>query len=261
MIGVEPVIDLVESLIWSGQVEGERPLSGILVAPPGAGKTTILELVQCNTAKFFADFTSREVKGALQQEQQRQNLTHFLIGDFLSVFGHQKSTVKLTINLIARLTGETMTHMPWSGEQIAPIRMGVITGIPPEDLKRRDIRAHVRTGGFASRFLMARYDYSQATIDRVHKYIRDDKYTKEKPFIFNVRPGALKIDIPKSISTRVSELSNRVKKDPIGFRAHFHLRALIRAIARQDGRNVVREKDYQRLLTYCEFFTERGRVI
>src|SRR5260370_41631817 len=134
MIGLETVIDLVTVVLWSGQVEGERPLSMILVAPPGTGKTSILEFVECSTAHFFSDFTSREIRGAIKGNE---NLTHLMLGDFLSVFGHAKGTVKLSINLLGRLTGDTVRQTPWTGEEMKPRRMGFISAIPPEDLSRR----------------------------------------------------------------------------------------------------------------------------
>jgi len=258
MIGLELVVELVTAFLWSGQVEGERPLSAILVAPPGSGKTTVLEMLECNTAHFYSDFTSREIVSALNQNQ---NLTHLMLGDFLSVFGHAKGTVKLSINLIGRLTGDTVRQKPWSGEEIQPRRMGLLTAIPPEDLSKREVRSHIRSGGFASRFIFVKFSYSQKTIERIHTFIRNGNYRKTKPFRVEIKPGQFTVDIPPKIATDVDALARRMTNDPVGFRAHHHLRTLICSIARMNARNTVTVKDYDKLLEFSDFFTEQGKVI
>lgn len=258
MEGLEEVIHLVTTVLWSGQVEKERPLSMILVAPPGAGKTSVLEHMECVTSHFFSDFTSREVLGAINGNQ---NITHLLLGDFLSVFGHNKSTIKLSINLLARLTGDTMRQKPWSGEEIAPKRLGFISAIPPEDLNKREVKTHIRSGGFASRFIMAKYNYSQKTIERIHKFIREGKYRKDAQIPINIKPGNIVVEVPSEIAKDLDALARSIKQDEIGFRAHHHLRTLACSVARMKSRNVVTKSDYEEVLHFCEFFKSEGKTI
>ncbi len=258
MEALEEVIKLVTTVLWSGQLEGERPLSMILVAPAGAGKTSILEHVECVCAKFFSDFTSREILAAVNGNQ---TLTHLMLGDFLSLFGHAKGTVKLSINLLARLTGDTMRQKPWSGEEIQARRMGFISAIPPDDLNKREVRSHVRSGGFASRFIIAKYNYNQSTIEKIHKFIREGKYRNQKTITVEMKPGNLLIQVPLPIAKEIDALARRIKHDEIGFRAHHHLRTLACSVARMQARNVVTEADYQQVLSYCDFFTLQGKII
>jgi hypothetical protein len=259
MIGLEPVIDLVDTIIWSGQVENERPLSLILIAPPGSGKTSVLEMLECPTACFLSDLTSREIKGVLKKSILT---THIMLGDFTAVFNRSRGTAKLTINLLGRLTGDKVTHEPWSGEELqTPRKLGFISAIPPTDLAKRDVKGHVNGAGFASRFLFAKYNYTHATIERVHQFIATGKYRYSKPFKLDIKPGSFKVEVPDDISKQVTLLSHRIKKDPLGFRAHHHLRALICAIARRDKRNIVTAKDYEKLVLFCDFFSEDGKKI
>lgn len=258
MIGLEAVIELVTAILWSGQLDGERPLSMILIAPPGTGKTSILEFMQCDTSFFFSDFTSREMKNAIGGNPA---LTHLMLGDFLSLFGHAKGTVKLSINLLSRVTGDTIRQKPWSGEEIPPRRMGFISAIPPEDLDKREIRSHVRSGGFASRFIFAKFNYSHETIERIHKFIREGKYRHTKPTVVEIKTGASVIEVPLKIANEIDILSRRIKNDPVGIRAHHHLRTLACAITRMNKRNTVTQKDYDKLVEFSAFFTEKGKVI
>jgi len=230
----------------------------ILVAPPGTGKTSVLEFVQCETSFFFSDFTSREMKNAIGGNPV---LTHLMLGDFLSLFGHAKGTVKLSINLLSRVTGDTIRQKPWTGEEIAPRRLGFISAIPPEDLAKREIKQHVRAGGFASRFIFAKFNYSQQTIERVHKFIREGKYRNSKQIAILIKPGSYKVEVPLKFATELDSLARRIKNDPIGFRAHHHLRTLACSVCRMDKRNTVTEKDYQKVLEFADFFSEQGKVI
>jgi hypothetical protein len=245
-------------VLWSGQIEGERPLSLIIVAPPGTGKTSILEAMQTPVTQFFSDFTSREVLSAVKGNE---NLTHLLLGDFMALFGHAKSTVKLAVNLLARLTGDTMRQVPWSGEEMKPRKLGFVTAIPPEDINRREIKHHMRAGGFASRFIIAKFEYSQQTIEKVHKFIREGKYRKSENFVLDVNIGKLLVEVPMKYATKIDTLARQIKKDPIGFRAHHHLRAMACSIARMNSRNKVTQGDYDKLLALCDFFTEKGKIL
>jgi hypothetical protein len=251
-------MELVKTVLWSGQVEGERPLSLIVVAPPGTGKTSILEIMQSKVSHFFSDFTSREVRAAVRGNE---HLTHLMLGDFLALFGHSKSTVKLAINLLSRLTGDTMRQTPWTGEEMPARRMGFITAIPPEDLERREVRLHMRAGGFASRFIVAKFDYSQAAIEKVHKFIREGKYRKQSSVEISIDLGKLLVEVPLNIATKIDALAKQIKRDPIGFRAHHHLRTLACSVARMNKRTAVKEQDYDKVLSFCDFFSEQGKIL
>jgi hypothetical protein len=256
--GLAPVIELVTTVLWSGQVADERPLSLILVASPGTGKTSVLEMLECATAKFFSDFTSREIMQVLKDKPQ---LTHLMLGDFLAVFGHAKGTVKLSINLLSRLTGDNVNLMPWSGEEIKPRRMGFLTAIPPDDLNKREIRSHVRSGGFASRFIIAKYRYSRKAIENGHKYIREGKYRDRKPYRVDIETGSFKVNVPKAIAVKLEALSRGLQHEQVGFREHHHIRTLACSIARMNSRNTVTEADYEKVVELADFFTEQGHTI
>jgi hypothetical protein len=230
----------------------------ILVAPPGTGKTSVLEFVQCDTSFFFSDFTSREMKNAVGGNPA---LTHLMLGDFLSLFGHAKGTVKLSINLLSRVTGDTIRQKPWSGEEIPPRRMGFISAIPPEDLDKREIKAHVRSGGFASRFIFAKFNYSQSTIEKIHKFIREGKYRGSKQIPINIKSGSYLVEVPLKIATEIDLVARRIKNDPVGIRAHHHLRTLACSIARMNKRNTVTEKDFEKVMEFTDFFSERGKTL
>lgn len=253
------LVDFVKLLIWTGQLPDERPVSAIIVAPAGSGKTSMLEQMQCEQATFVGDLTSRPLSSIVKGSDK---VTHIMLGDMLSIFGHKQSTVKLTLRTLSQLTGEKLLHDPWSGEPLSKARMlGFITAIPPEDFVKQ--KRHVQGGGFASRFLVIKYSYKSSTIAAIHRFISENKYASgspPKPFELN-KPGAYQVEIPEKLSDLIKDFGMTIKADPLGFRAHRHLRALVKAQARRNQRNVANDKDFEMVQSYCEFFSKEGKEI
>lgn len=251
--------DFVKLLIWTGQLSDERPASAIIVAPPGAGKTTLLENLECEQAKFIGDLTARPLHGILKNDK----LTHLMLGDMLAIFGHKKSTVDLTLQNIAKMTGEKIKQDPWTGDEIPPRMIGMITAIPPDDFESNKISKHINAGGFASRFLIIRYSYKPSTVANIHRFIASNKYSGVNTGNgFGIQaPAKLKVEINEKISEKIKDLAVSMKTDPLGFRAHRYLRSLVKSAARRSGRLSVTEEDFKLIEQYCDFFAAEGREI
>lgn len=252
------LLDFVKLLLWTGQLSDERPVSAIIVAPAGSGKTTMLENLQCEQATFVGDLTARPLSGIVTENKE---VTHILLGDMLSLFGHKETTVKLTLRLVSQMTGEKIMHDPWTGKEIPPRMIGLITAIPPEELKKRAISKHINSGGFASRFLIARYSYKNSTITAIHRFIAENRYANvvHRPFVME-SPGKLEIKIPENVALMISDYGKQIRDDSLGFRIHRHLRALTKAQARRSGRKLCIVEDFKLVETYCEFFSEGKEI-
>lgn len=250
--------DFIELLIWTGQLSDERPSSAILIAPPGAGKTTLLESLFCPQAIFVGDITARTVAGLVKDQKE---MTHILLGDMLSMFGHKGGTVKLTMRLVSQMTGEKLMHNPWTGEEIEPRQIGMITAIPPEDYKKME--RTIKSGGFASRFLLMKYTYRASTVNAIHNFIAANGYATKKPekMLTIDNKGKLTVKIAKRLSDQIKDFGNQLKKDPLGFRAHRHVRALVKADARRKRQNEATHTNFKLVQGYCEFFTSEGKAI
>jgi hypothetical protein len=252
-----PLNDFIQLIIWTGQVEGERPVSAIVIAPAGTGKTTLLEGLKCPQAEFVGDLTSRPLSGLVKDAKE---MTHILLGDMLSMFGHKSSTVKLTMRLVSQMTGEALLHDPWTGQPLPePRKLGLITAIPPKDYERE--KQKIADGGFGSRFILIRYTYKPSTIASIHRWIQDNKYSKPgKPFSLP-NPGRWDIKIPKPVDESIKEFALSLKRDKVGFRIHRHLRSLVKAAARRRQSNSASIKDLNLVKSYCDFFSSQGKEI
>jgi hypothetical protein len=254
--GLDFLREFIGLLLWTGQLSDERPASAIVIAPPGSGKTSILESIGCDTAVFVGDLTARPLSTIVRHSEK---VTHVLLGDMLSMFGHKSATVKLTMRLVSQMTGESIVHDPWTGEAIQPRQFGLITAIPPDDLAKH--KEHITGGGFASRFLLIRYSYKPSTIAKIHRFIAANNYatTNWKPVA--VESGKLLVTISKDLSDEIKDFSRSLDRDPLGFRAHRHLRALVKAAARRDHRATAARRDLELVSSYVDFFSAEGREV
>jgi hypothetical protein len=260
LIGIGPVIEFLITVLWTAKVKGERPVSVILVAAPGHGKTSILMHLLSEWTHFTDDLTSREFSAILGEYPQ---MTHLLLGDMTSIFNRKNSTSDLTCNILRRAIEEGVEVDSFSGKHFdgGRRRIGFITAIPPTDLHSRKISEQLEEGGFASRFIVARYAYSQITRRKIHEYIRSDAYTQAKEHILEFDDRQGEITIPSRIANDLHILSMSIKRDPLGARAHHHLRALAKASALEHKREVVNEVDFRRIEMYADFFTAKGKVL
>lgn len=260
LVGLKPVMEFLITTLWTSHVIGERPVSVILVASPGHGKTSVLSRLRSNWTYYTDDLTSREINHALTENP---DMSHLMLSDFTSIFNRKTSTADLTCNILRRMIEEGMDVDSYSGRHLHDNkRIGFLTAIPPDDLDGRKISEQLAEGGFASRFIIAKYTYSQKTKREIHNYIRSDAYTKEgdpKPIRFPER--RTEVTIPPKISNDLNFLALDIKRDPLGARAHHHLRALIKARALEQNRNSVTDADFKKIENYAEFFAKRGKIL
>lgn len=258
LIALEPLFDLLKLVIWSGQVIGERPLSLVVVSPVASGKTSLLEKLECTQAHFVSDLTSRDIHNSLRNPK----VTHVLLGDLLSLFGHKSHVVALTCRTLSTLTGESARTDTFTGEAISNggRMLGLITGIPPEELQKTAIKMKLQEGGLSTRFIFARYRYRLSTIQKIHEWIKSDAYTHSEPLQFRVTGEPERVSIPPDIANVLRELAMGItqRNDMLGTRPHHHIRALAKAAALSCGRNEVRQEDVERVAAHSNFMTDEG---
>jgi hypothetical protein len=227
-----------------------------VVAPAGAGKTTLLDNLSCEQAVFVGDLTARPLSSIVKGSEK---VTHVLLGDMLSIFGHKAATVKLTMRLISQMTGEKIMHDPFTGEPIKPRKIGLVTAIPPKDFETEKKR--IEEGGFSTRFIQIRYAYKKSTINSIHNWIGQNRYSEPVKSFAMEHTGAQKIEVSKELSDEIKTFSLTLKNDPIGFRIHRHVRALVKANARRNFVSAARKIDLDMVKSYCDFFSSDGREI
>lgn len=258
LIGSERLLEWVETILYSGRVKNESPLSTLLIATPECGKTsavahTIVE-GKCKTAVSLTDVTG---KGLMKLCQQDPKISHFIFNDLVAVMAHKENVNRYTLSILMALTEEgiQMVAGPMGIENFQSGKRGVIACSTPGMAK--DKRTWWRQHGLASRMIPFYFDHSpelQIRIkDEIEKKAKGDTKRKKKV------PGEieLRIRIPnREVNVRMEKkFSDTIRHmaetkavylgDPKGYRRLRQYLALAKSHALARGRREVSGVDIQ----------------
>jgi hypothetical protein len=264
LIGMEPVLEILRTVVMSGYVKAERPVSILLIALPDSGKSEAIMHYFTPQIKVMSDFTAKGLLRIVQGQAEKR--TFIIAPDLNMVISHKPSVANLTFGCLLSLLQEgTMKISDGGGEnEYKGARIGFAAAITPSVLSGKAGRW--RGTGLLRRLLPVYYDLSDDTINKVHLQIREGNY-KADGEIVNLKCPAepMIVVIPKDIRQKVDELCRLVSNErlePRGFSPHKHFRCYVKARALIHGRNKVIDQDFQDLKRATEFFRlDRGRQI
>lgn len=262
-VGLTRLTSLVKTVIWTGKIDGEEPVSMVLIAPAESAKTELLKQFRGTpTLEFFSDLTSRGLS-AFKTDIESGKLRHIVILDLIRVLSHPRVTADRTIQTIAGLIEDGQSSIAdaggvekWGDTKNFP-RIGALMAVTPQVYYRK--RKMFRDTGFLSRFLPIHYKYSPPTIKMVHKAIQNG-HVKPLPTALVLPEKKLSAKIPDSIAFQISNLARQIgeKENTYGFRWHRSMRCLIKGIAISKRRFIVNQEDLQDLMEWTEFFDPEG---
>ena len=254
MIGVYPILRLVELAVWSTAIAGERnPVSILLVARPESGKTDIIEHFMGSPNTIMVnDLTawglSHKVLPFMQKNGSKATL---LIPDLLNLLSRNQSTVITLVQTLKTLMEEGITaiHTKFIDVQFEhPVTGAVITSVTPSEFGR--LRKAWTKNGVLSRFIVVSYSYSPSSREAVHSMLqtklgvpRDGQEPvrlPREPMGVRINPELLE---PLKALALSYIASMGMKEESWGFRAQLHFQRLAAAHALSTGRNVVRKDD------------------
>lgn len=253
LISTEELEYTIELVIMSGYISNADPLSLIISAQVGAGKTEILKLYRKTPGvQWLTEPTAFGVKERFLGEIESGKIKHLIIGDLLTPLSKQKRTrddfIAFFNALIEEGVGSIHTFAQhWEGSSFA--KCGIMTSIAQPDLLRKSRRWYEI--GFLSRAIPLTYSYSPATEAKIYREIATSGDIREFPI--------KNIDIPeekyfvkpnKSLNLRLIEISMRMEEweKVYGFRRQEQLQTLMMANALKNYRFEVIEEDYEAVL-------------
>jgi DNA-binding PadR family transcriptional regulator len=244
--GLLPVKHCVELALYSAYVKDVDPLSLLVIAPVGSGKTELLKAYAINRGvTFYNDFTSYGLYQLLSQIQAGL-IRHVLVGDFVRLLARGKAVVREIVATLNALIEEGVQNIETFFVHFhspKPVKAGVIAALTTEEWRIR--RKQWIRMGFLSRALPVSYVLAPEDKLRGEGLI----YEGEQPF----KPIELKlpnetVDVAltqkgKEALKRLGRVLAAVNKDETGFRSHKHVIAMAKASALRERRSEVEEKD------------------
>lgn len=275
LIGLEPLLEIVETAIISSHLAATIPTSLILIGPSGAGKSkAIMQYKGTNGCHLTNDVTSMGLQDIFSNDPENK-IRFLVVPDFNVVLSHRASTLQLTVANLLSATSEGTVRIDDGRDkkELSHNPIGILTAMT------RDLYTHVAAKwavlGFSRRFIPIYYEYTLETRQKIQESIVSGGTTlmqllpknlkvPNKPQATEVGALASKIQaISDELATNIGYVpvrtrkSSKVKAAFIGkqleFTPHLALRTLARAHALRDNRKVVNEDDLKFLMSVINF--------
>ena len=258
------------------------PLNILLIAGSECGKTRLLTQISCKKAYKTMDLSPKVIINSIIPKLLSKEIGFLVIPDMIQLLGHKKTTTGSTMGFINALIEEGIKDSDFFGLEfhlINTIKAGLLTAITSEEFKENAVKWN--NIGFLHRILPISYDYTESTVNNIHKIISNGLLNEINEITIKTKDGEPKpISIPERYSSDIMLMSLKVadrfkdmtirtyigskdrnaikvKFDVKGFRIHDRLRQLARAICFIDSkqkRKEVNSDDIIKLREISEVF-------
>ena len=265
MIGMTPIIRLVELAIWSTCLAGERnPVSILLVAKPESGKSEVISMFRDNRNTItVTNFTAYGlVMQIFPKMQDNIGSTLLLIPDFINLLSYNSSTVASLTQTLKSFMEEGVVGIHTKNVNIdfdRPITGGVITSITPGEFK--GVRRSWTRSGVLSRFIILSYQHHNGTqiqiMDMLEEHVAKLRQSRPK-LLLPERPVVVEADgrLLRPIRSLVSKYARKMEMvdEMYGYRMQLHFQRLVAAHALTEGRDTVTKIDVDSVCTLLEMY-------
>jgi hypothetical protein len=237
-LGLDWLKMLVGGAVFSPYVKHEKPCNLIIIAPPSAGKTTVLKLFsQIPSVIYVNSFTTysflREYAGKLANGEKRT----IIIPDFMSLVTFSaKDTKDGSSKLIKFLSGlveegvEEMSsfYFTISGRKISA---NVLTCLTPRILS--DKKHKWSEIGFLSRFIPISYHLTDYTKMKIIQWIKTHDRSMEYKIEKSIPREYVDVELPAKYEDEIMKIVEIITKDldAYPFRPFINIMSLVKGMA------------------------------
>jgi len=268
---IEPVKEVIETVLYTACIRDERPCSIIIIGPSGIGKSMMLtRYVSDNlhptdsiTSQGLFDIANRDTKGEKK---------FLLIPDINPTLSRKPSTVQATVSNLLSVTADGTVRVD-DGRGVKECKhepIGIITAAT-DDMYNRQAKKWFALG-LRRRIIPIFFRYSLETTRKLQALVRDDKIHTTPPLIIKVnltkmaRP-ALHAELPTQIEMlsmrfaqllgKLYQMEREIKKwyvrEVVPISPQLTLTNLARAHAFRAERAQTNEEDYIFLCRFLDF--------
>lgn len=256
LIRLGPILEIIQTIIWTGRLESESPVSACLVAESQSAKSACLSYFsETSTLKLLTDVTSRGLINQIRLVELR-HLRHIVIMDLHMVVSHNRYTADRTLLTLGGMMEEGLAGIADAGGEQSfeglP-KIGVLMAVTPGFFSER--RGQWRKTGFLSRFLCISYSYSDGTKSEIHDAIQHG-HSLPDPKNIKLPQEGQQVTIPDDCAEAIRQLAvtwGTAQHDP-AFRIHRQLRRLVKARALIDNRHTANHEDVVKVGGWLKFF-------
>ena len=265
VINTEAVELLVKLCVVSSYIKGEHPVSAVVMAPVEHGKSTIVaKFSKLDSVLYMNDVTAWGLQHRHMDSFIEGKIKTLAIPDLILPLSKNTDTADALIGFLMGLTEEGIARIDTYATHIdheLPTRINLITAIAKEFTGDR--RYRWTRMGFLTRVIPISYQFSGATVDAIHDYIRQGAFMDEQPvtlpMLDGLPPEGVSIHLPDELGTLIQAKAQsmgtilQASQQAYGFRLHRQLHALVKASALYMGRDEVDETDVRIVRQLCNF--------
>lgn len=245
---------IIECAILSPYIQGEHPISLLIVAKPESGKTSSLKrYIDTQGVIYLTDITAYSLQTQIFPQLKEGKIKTLIIGDLITQIAKQTKTRQTFIGAVNYLVEEGAVEihhygMDWKGE----VKANLITAVTDQEL--RDARHGWAKMGFLSRFIIFAYSYDEATINRIMKRYSTGGIDQSKA-ILKPPKKEINIELPPEIADRLDPIAREVGKqlEIYGIRSKINFRGLLKALALRNQKALVTEAEYDEFAELADY--------
>lgn len=245
MIKTSDLKELIKTVLYTGYVADEKPLSVMFVGRVGSGKSEILNSFRMNdNIAFFTDVT---YMGLIKLLEENKETRHIVIPDFLKITMKKKSTTENITSCFNAMMEEGLDKISMMGQSFdfKGKKCGLITATTKSSFAQ--YRTRWEAMGFLSRMLVVSYEYSNDTIEEIFNYIFSREYLN------NSKPVKLEMPIRNADIKLPKNLAKKLRDKNTDFRGQKQLQTLAMARALLKGKFEVSEEEIKEVNDFKKF--------
>jgi hypothetical protein len=249
----KPVIEILKRVVASAYVKNPDayPLSCMLCAPVGAGKTTALKRIWGNGMLGLSDITPYGLCKLLPEIKAKQ-IHHIIIFDLVQPMSRSRSIVNPLIGFLNSLIEEGIFRISTAFITIEePIRLGLITSTTRRELF--DKRRGWLSIGFISRMLPVSWRFAEPDVVQILVALASGQIEEIKPE--EIRLRARRVEGNPQVALKLIPYAQLIDKsaslgehETYPFRRQKQLMIFLMANALLRGAAKVEERDFEDFL-------------
>jgi len=266
LIDIQPLIDItaltLQTAFTIDRIDGYRPSSLMFIAKPESGKTSTIEMFSHYPFIYYAnEITAKTLTDEVFPEAEKGKIKFVCIPDILNCTEKANVTKAPLLQSLKTMVDEGTTRIKTPYKQYhydRPIKLGLISAITRESLydssmQKASLYNELRKMGFLSRMIPFSYEYPINKTTDIFDYIFGKKLGS-----FQIKVPQLKTPVEPQIFEPIPRLFSKLQvishslsqfSDSYGFRCQKNLQKLCYASAMLDGREQIKQKDIDKILS------------
>jgi hypothetical protein len=187
MFHIEPLEELIETVIHTGYIESENPVSIIFVGESGIGKSKMLSRYRSPALRHTDSISSKGLYDIAVSDAEKKEIRFLLMPDLNPTLSRKPSTVEATVANLLSFTSDGTVRIDDGRErkECKHDPIGIITAATPEMYNKQAKKWFAL--GLRRRIIPLFYRYTPSTLGKLQALVAEDKIHSTPPIEIDVQ--------------------------------------------------------------------------